>query len=391
MLLACGMGCITCCTNCWKCFFRCGRGSKRDPKGGAYYRRLDKSSSQYYKQAEQARSFTHLEEATQIPAPRHQSSSDEISMYDKAPSMKSSTHSHQRIPSHQNLLVPKTHHPRHLKVVEAPHYKHPPRSHTTSRQATVMSRKIRMPTHSAFSRSHHLSHIPSRSHHRAHHVSSTKHHSFQQLPHHSMPHHHHSAAGHSSRRPTPAGYESQLIPKYSRLTSSSRHPLSLQRTPLTSPRNQHIVSHRGHHASSHQSFVKHPTNNSSHYRKGHGPVPWTTVTAATQSTEDRKRRSRPLTPISSPKFEQTSGTQPLRYTTSATGAFNTAEEFYSPNNSVAGIRGKSSDLFLPHIHSGTSNISLSVLPGNGNGYELISLSSSMIGNESEPTPMEAIQ
>lgn len=396
MLLACGMGCFTRCMKCWRFFCLCGWDSKHDPRGGASYQRLE---SQRYKQAEEAKSFTQLE------PPACQSSSDEVHMYDKAPSMRTKSPSPVPLPqpSRENLLAPKAHRPHRHKTQVQSQYKH--QSHTTSRQPStsrqataVMSRKIRMPTHLAFSRSHHLSHIPSRSHHRTRHISSNKLHSSHRLPHRSIPHHHHhhSGARHSSRLLLPTGYENQLVPKYSYLTNLSRHPLSVQRTPLTSPRNQRTVSHRSHRASPHRSFQK-----QSHHKAHVGPVPWTTITVPTYSTaEELKRHSRPPTPISSPKFEQTSGTQPLRYTTSATGAFNTAEEFYSPNNSVGGMHGKSSDLFLPRaIHSGTSNMSLSVsqqqislrLPGNGNGYELISLSSSMIGNESEPTPMEAIQ
>ena len=71
----------------------------------------------------------------------------------------------------------------------------------------------------------------------------------------------------------------------------------------------------------------------------------------------------------SPRFEHTSDTHPLQYTTSATGVFNTAEEFCSTNDQVYGS---------PSIHVNTSLSVSSYQPSKvpASGYERISLSSS---------------
>lgn len=75
----------------------------------------------------------------------------------------------------------------------------------------------------------------------------------------------------------------------------------------------------------------------------------------------------------SPRFEQTSDAHPLQYTTSATGVFNTAEEFHSPFD-------------MPNDQAYDSPASLSVssyqpskVPNMASGYEQISLSSSQAG------------
>ena len=170
----------------------------------------------------------------------------------------------------------------------------------------------------------------------------------------------------------------------------SHHPASHHQTPgrissLHSKR--HSRPHMPQTQAARPAILKRNSVPANHLSRHGSPIPWTTVTAPSQSTH--RRRSNPQTPITSPQFERISGTQPLPYITSASAAFNTAEEFST------GARGKSSDLFLPHLNSGTSALSLSMsqqpsrLPGNGQGYELISLSSSLMG-DSEPTAMDVL-
>lgn len=109
-------------------------------------------------------------------------------------------------------------------------------------------------------------------------------------------------------------------------------------------------------------------------------VPRTTITPVASHEEANHQNKRQ----SSPNFEQTSGTQALQYTTSATGAFNTAEEFCDSRSDLLNnenLAGKSSEpMFVPRGYSAatvSSNKGLMTLPRHG-GYEVISLSSSQL-------------
>jgi hypothetical protein len=151
--------------------------------------------------------------------------------------------------------------------------------------------------------------------------------------------------------------------------------------------------YRSHYDPSHQKTQRNSLATNPH------TIPWTTITEASLPTSSlptslpakRHSYSHPETPIVSPKYETTNGAQTLQYTTNA------ADEFYSPINSdvvAAGLRRKSRpSIHLPHMQSDPSNLSLSVsqqrFPGDGRGYELISLSSSMV-DDSEPVTMEVL-
>lgn len=410
-LLACSLGCATGCINCWRCFW-CQR-CKSSNRGGAYYEKLYNSSSflknqlntQQQKQAAEAKSFT------KVP-PKDDSSSDEASMYNKAPSVKSakSKTSHQS-QGRYSSVPPTSHQSQQVNILSPHHKKTPTRILLSTKSAT--SRKIRMP--SMTKGNHHSSaHHPSsmqqhrhqsvrayHSHHTPHHSQHVlhqgelRHHRSQQIPlkSHAVPHHHSSARGMSHQRSQQ--HSSRQIPLHGhhRSQRSIRQPLNVYqrqvnpKNPLTMPSNQNSSSR---HQVAQHSLVpslahvrSKPLANSHH--TGHGPIPWTTVTAAT--TEGSKHKAR------SPAFEQTSGARRLQYTTSATGAFNTAEEFYSPNNSevLLSRQGKSSEsMFLPRGYSGASNLSQQHIKLPGNGYEVISLSSSQVGCDSEPSTIGVI-
>ncbi len=186
---------------------------------------------------------------------------------------------------------------------------------------------------------------------------------------------HHPRSHHSSRHSPPPP-----IPKHTttpqRVTSPPKSrpssyptivsPRSQQKT-VSQHSSQHNLSQHGRtsHKSSREPIVKsRRSSRSSRGSRNPRSVPWMTVTPA--STDQLSQLS--------PNFEQTSGAQPLQYTTSATGAFNTAEEFHSGQDTE--LCGRNSEsMFLPRGYSGSS-VNVSTGRTNHSAFEVISVSSS---------------
>lgn len=155
-------------------------------------------------------------------------------------------------------------------------------------------------------------------------------------------------------------------------------PKTPQRVSMSQHSSQHKLSQqsKGSRRSSHGQSRQ--SSRSSRGSRNPKSTPWMTITPA---SSEGNVEAQPFSEFS-PHFEQTSGVQPLQYTTSATGAFNTAEEFQSGQDTYNNSQGQNSELmFLPRGYSGSSTKSTG--RNNNSAFEIISLSSSQIGGGSE--------